>query len=267
MAPSPPILAVHEVEVVYDRAILALRGVTLTVPDGGVIALLGANGAGKSTTLKAISNLLLPDNGRVSRGRILFEGKRVDALEAGDLVRLGVSQVLEGRRLFASLTVEENLRVGAHCRRDTATVHRDLDRIYTYFPRLRDRRGIRAGYLSGGEQQMAAIGRALMARPRLLLLDEPSLGLAPLVVNEIYSILLRLKNEERLAAIIAEQNVGMALSIADHGYILENGKVVRDGPADVLRVDSELKQFYLGLSVDHVPGDLNVPGGSFLSNH
>jgi branched-chain amino acid transport system ATP-binding protein len=237
MAPSPPILAVHEVEVVYDRAIMALRGVSLTVPAGGVIALLGANGAGKSTTLKAISNLLSPDNGRVSKGRIFFEDKRVDKLEAGDLVRLGVSQVLEGRRLFASLTVEENLRVGAHCRRDTAAVRADFDRIYAYFPRLRDRRGIRAGYLSGGEQQMAAIARALMARPRLLLLDEPSLGLAPLMVNEIYSILLRLKNEERLAAIIAEQNVGMVLSIADHAYVLETGRVVREGPAESLRAD------------------------------
>jgi branched-chain amino acid transport system ATP-binding protein len=253
MAPSPPILAVHEVEVVYDRAILALRGVTLTVPDGGVIALLGANGAGKSTTLKAISNLLSPDNGRVSKGQIFFEGRRIDALEAGDLVRLGVAQVLEGRRLFASLTVEENLRVGAHCHHSTTALRGELDRIYTYFPRLRDRRGISAGYLSGGEQQMAAIGRALMARPRLLLLDEPSLGLAPLIVNEIYSILVRLKSEEKLAAIIAEQNVGMVLSIADYGYVLENGRVVREGPAHALRADGELKQFYLGFSADDVP--------------
>ena len=205
----------------------------------------------------------------VASAKVEFSSKvsEIDALEAGDLVRLGVSQVLEGRRLFASLTVEENLRVGAHCRRNTAAVRGDLDRIYTYFPRLRDRRAIRAGYLSGGEQQMVAIGRALMARPRLLLLDEPSLGLAPLMVNEIYSILLRLKNEERLAAIIAEQNVGMVLSIADHGYVLENGRVVREGPAEVLRADRELKQYYLGFSADDVHKDPNGLGGSFLSNH
>ncbi|HET7264448.1 MAG TPA: ABC transporter ATP-binding protein [bacterium] len=243
-----PLLDINNIEVVYDRVILVLKGVSIAVPEGGMVALLGANGAGKSTTLKAISNLLRVERGAVTRGTIGFAGSRLDTCDPAEIVRRGVVQVMEGRRAFEHLTVEENLLTGAYVRRDGAAVRRDLDTVYEYFPRLAERRRVRAGYISGGEQQMMAIGRALMARPRLMLLDEPSMGLAPLLVREIFDIIARLNREERVAILLAEQNAARALEIVEYGYVLENGRVALDGTAAALRANEDIKEFYLGLS-------------------
>ncbi|HKX17786.1 MAG TPA: ABC transporter ATP-binding protein [bacterium] len=246
--PATQLLDVNNIEVVYDRVILVLKGVSIAVPEGGMVALLGANGAGKSTTLKAISNLLRVERGAVTRGTIEFAGGRLDTCDPAEIVRRGVVQVMEGRRTFEHLSVEENLLTGAYVRRNAAAVRADLDTVYCYFPRLAERRRVRAGYLSGGEQQMLAIGRALMARPRLMLLDEPSMGLAPLLVGEIFDVIARLNREERVAILLAEQNVARALEIVDYGYVLENGRVALDGTAAALRANEDIKEFYLGLS-------------------
>jgi branched-chain amino acid transport system ATP-binding protein len=243
-----PLLAVNNIEVIYDHVILVLRGVSLRVPEGGIVALLGANGAGKSTTLKAISGLLRTERGEVTKGAIEFGGRAIHRLEAGEIVRGGVVQVMEGRHVFEHLTVEENLLTGAYTRRDTAAARKDLDLVYTYFPRLVERRGFKAGYISGGEQQMLAIGRALMARPKLMLLDEPSMGLAPMLVQEIYGIVSRLNQEERVAVLLAEQNATIALKFAQYGYVMENGRIVLDGEARTIADNEDIKEFYLGLT-------------------
>jgi branched-chain amino acid transport system ATP-binding protein len=242
-------LAVSNIEVIYDHVILVLKGVSLQVQKGRIVALLGANGAGKTTTLKAISNLLRAERGDVTKGSIEFDGKRIDQLTPNDLVRMGVCQVMEGRHCFQHLTVEENLLTGAFTRRiGRAELARDLDLVYQYFPRLRERRSSLAGYTSGGEQQMTAIGRALMARPKMILLDEPSMGLAPQLVEEIFEIVRDLNQKEGVSFLLAEQNTNIALRYADYGYILENGRVVMDGEAKRLRENDDVKEFYLGLS-------------------
>ncbi len=248
-AAARPLLAVSNIEVVYDHVILVLKGVSLQVPEGGIVALLGANGAGKTTTLKAISNLLRAERGEVTKGMITLAGRSITALSPSDLVRLGVVQVMEGRHCFEHLTVEENLLTGAYTRADgKAAIARDLEMVYGYFPRLRERRRALAGYTSGGEQQMTSIGRALMARPKAILLDEPSMGLAPQLVEEIFAIVARLNAEAGVTFLLAEQNTNLALRYADYGYILENGRVVLDGPAASLRGNEDVKEFYLGLS-------------------
>ncbi len=247
--PARIALSVNNIEVVYDHVVLVLKGVSLHVPEGGIVALLGANGAGKTTTLKAISNLLHAERGEVTQGTITFYGEEVHRLSPSELVRRGCIQVMEGRHCFAHLTVEENLLTGAFTRKDgRAAIQRDLDMVYAYFPRLKERRRSLAGYTSGGEQQMCAIGRALMARPKLVLLDEPSMGLAPQLVEEIFEIVARLNREERVTFLVAEQNTNMALRYAGYGYILENGRVVLDGEAASLRENEDVKEFYLGLS-------------------
>jgi branched-chain amino acid transport system ATP-binding protein len=244
-----PILSVNNIEVVYNHVILVLKGVSLEVPAGGIVALLGANGAGKTTTLKAISNLLHAERGEVTKGSIVFEGDEVHSLSPNELVRRGCIQVMEGRRCFAHLTVEDNLLTGAYTRKDgQAAVKRDLDLVYSYFPRLKDRRGATAGYTSGGEQQMCAVGRALMSRPRMILLDEPSMGLAPQIVEEIFEIVKNLNEKEQVSFLLAEQNTNMALRYAQYGYILENGRVVMDGEAKSLRENEDVKEFYLGIA-------------------
>ena len=248
-AASGALLAVNNIEVIYNRVILVLKGVSLEVPEGGIVALLGANGAGKTTTLKAISNLLRGERGEVTKGSVALGGERVDRLTPNDLVKRGVIQVMEGRHCFGHLTVEENLLTGAFTRADGRTATRaDLEKVYDFFPRLRERRQSLAGYISGGEQQMTAIGRALMARPKMILLDEPSMGLAPQIVEEIYEIVRRLNRETRVSFLLAEQNTNIALRYADYGYILENGRVVMDGAAERLRANDDVKEFYLGLS-------------------
>jgi len=242
-------LAVNGIEVIYNYVILVQKGVSLEVREGGIVALLGANGAGKTTTLKAISNLLAAERGAVTKGSIEFRGTRVDRLTPAQLVSRGVVQVMEGRHCFPHLTVEENLLTGAFTRKASrADLKRDLERVYGYFPRLRDRRTALAGYTSGGEQQMTAIGRALMARPALILLDEPSMGLAPQLVEEIFEIAKNLNRQEKVSLLLAEQNASMALRYADYGYILENGRVVMDGAAADLASNEDVKEFYLGLS-------------------
>jgi branched-chain amino acid transport system ATP-binding protein len=242
-------LRVNNIEVIYDHVILVLKGVSLEVPEGGVVALLGANGAGKTTTLKAISNLLHAERGEVTKGSIEFDGEQVDRLTPNDLVKKGVIQVMEGRHCFEHLTIEENLLTGAYTRTaGRAEIHRDLDMVYTYFPRLKERRSSQAGYTSGGEQQMTAIGRALMSRPRMILLDEPSMGLAPQLVEGIFETVKRLNTEEGVSFLLAEQNTNMALKFANYGYILENGRVVLDGDAETLGSNEDVKEFYLGLS-------------------
>ena len=241
-------LNVNNVEVIYDHVILVLKGVSLQVQKGRIVALLGANGAGKTTTLKAISNLLRAERGEVTKGSIEFDGKRVDRLTPNELVRLGVCQVMEGRHCFQHLTVEENLLTGAFTRSiGRAELARDLDLVYRYFPRLRERRESLAGYTSGGEQQMTAIGRALMARPKMILLDEPSMGLAPQLVEEIFEIVKDLNQKEGVSFLLAEQNTNIALRYADYGYILENGRVVMDGQSKSLRENEDVKEFYLGV--------------------
>ncbi len=246
-AAAPPLLDVNNIEVIYDHVILVLKGVSLTVPERGIVALLGANGAGKTTTLKAISNLLRAERGEVTKGTIEYDGTRVDRLLPDALVKRGVIQVMEGRRCFEHLTVEENLLTGAYTRRD-GSVRADLELVYGYFPRLAVRRRAQAGYISGGEQQMCAIGRALMSRPRMILLDEPSMGLAPQLVEEIFGIVRRLNTEEGVTFLLAEQNTNVALRYATYGYILENGRVVLDGDAAALRDNEDVKEFYLGIS-------------------
>ena len=253
--PSPasdakPLLAVNNIEVIYDHVILVLKGVSLEVPEGGIVALLGANGAGKSTTLKAVSNLLRSERGEVTKGSIEFRGERVDQLgSASDLVTMGIVQVMEGRRCFEHLTVEENLLTGAYTRRDgRAAIHEDLDKVYHYFPRLGERRDAQSGYTSGGEQQMTAIGRALMAKPSVILLDEPSMGLAPQLVQEIFDIVQDLNEKEGVTFLLAEQNTTIALRYASYGYILETGRVVMDGEAKALAENEDVKEFYLGVS-------------------
>jgi len=242
-------LSVNNIEVLYDRVILVLKGVSLTVPRGGIVALLGANGAGKTTTLKAISNLLHAERGEVAKGKILFNGAEVQALSPNELVRRGCIQVMEGRHCFAHLTIEENLLTGAFTRRDgRAAIRRDLDLVYSYFPRLHERRSAIAGYTSGGEQQMCAIGRALMSRPKMILLDEPSMGLAPQIVEEIFEIIGNLNATEAVSFLLAEQNTHMALKYARYGYVLENGRVVMDGEAKSLAENEDVKEFYLGIA-------------------
>ena len=243
------LLDVNNIEVIYDHVILVLKGVSLSVPEGGIVALLGANGAGKTTTLKAISNLLRAERGEVTKGSIELAGERVQALTPNDLVKRGVIQVMEGRHCFEHLTVEENLLTGAYTRGgDRAGIQQDLEMVYGYFPRLKERRGSQAGYTSGGEQQMTAIGRALMSRPKMILLDEPSMGLAPQLVEQIFEIVKRINEEEGVSILLAEQNTNIALKYARYGYILENGRVVLDGEATALRENEDVKEFYLGLS-------------------
>lgn len=253
IAPAPgaaePILKVNNIEVIYDHVILVLKGVSLAVPEGGIVALLGANGAGKTTTLKAISNLLRAERGEVTKGTIEYQGDAIEALTPNDLVKRGVVQVMEGRHCFEHLTVEENLLTGAYTRRDgNAAIKQDLEMVYNYFPRLRERRTSQAGYTSGGEQQMVAIGRALLSRPKVILLDEPSMGLAPQLVEEIFEIVRELNQKEGVSFLLAEQNTMVALRYATFGYILENGRVVMEGEAQRLAENDDVKEFYLGLS-------------------
>jgi branched-chain amino acid transport system ATP-binding protein len=241
------LLSVNNIEVIYDHVILVLKGVSLEVPEGGIVALLGANGAGKSTTLKAISGLLGTERGDVTKGSIEFLGEPIHRRDPALVVTRGIVQVMEGRHVFEHLTVEENLLTGAYTRTKGDTV-RDLELVYEYFPRLRERRTGYAGYISGGEQQMLAIGRALMAHPRLMLLDEPSMGLAPMLVAEIFEIVGRLNREEGLSVLLAEQNAAMALRVAQHAYVMENGRVVLDGDRATIAENEDIKEFYLGLS-------------------
>jgi branched-chain amino acid transport system ATP-binding protein len=243
------ILSVKNIEVIYDHVILVLKGVSLDVPRGGIVALLGANGAGKSTTLKAISNLLHAERGDVTKGSIEFDGAEVQDMSPNELVRRGCIQVMEGRHCFGHLTIEENLLTGAFTRRDgNAAIRADLDLVYSYFPKIAERRNAMAGYTSGGEQQMCAVGRALMSRPKMILLDEPSMGLAPQVVEEIFDIVRNLNEKEGVSFLLAEQNTNMALKYASYGYILENGRVVMDGRAKSLRENEDVKEFYLGIA-------------------
>jgi branched-chain amino acid transport system ATP-binding protein len=241
-------LALNNIEVVYDGVILVLRGVSLAAEEGHITTLLGANGAGKTTTLKAISGLLHAERGEVTKGSVEFDGERLDRLLPHDVVKRGVVQVFEGRRVFENLTVEENLIAGAHSKRDQAEVRRGIERVYASFPVLKERRQVSAGYLSGGEQQMLVIGRALMSDPKVILLDEPSLGLAPMIVEEIFEVVRRLKDEQKLTVLLVEQNAALALDIADHGYVMESGRIVLEGPAETLRQNSDIKEFYLGLN-------------------
>ncbi|MBB3809400.1 ABC transporter ATP-binding protein [Pseudochelatococcus contaminans] len=242
------ILSVNNIEVIYDHVILVLKGVSLTVPKGGIVAVLGANGAGKTTTLKAISNLLHAERGEVTKGSIEFNGERIDRLSPNELVRRGCIQVMEGRHCFGHLSIEENLLTGAFTRRDGwGAVKRDLEKVYNYFPRLRQRKSSQAGYTSGGEQQMCAIGRAMMSKPSMILLDEPSMGLAPQVVEEIFEIVRDLNTKEGVSFLLAEQNTNIALRYATYGYIMETGRIVMDGEASSLRENEDVKEFYLGV--------------------
>jgi branched-chain amino acid transport system ATP-binding protein len=246
---APPLLAVNGIEVIYNHVILVLKGVSLAVPAGGIVAILGANGAGKTTTLRAISNLLRGERGDVTKGSITFRNERVDQLSPSDLVKRGVVQVMEGRHCFAHLTVEENLLTGAYTRKVTrGEIAADLEKVYAYFPRLKTRRQSQSGYTSGGEQQMTAVGRALMAKPTMILLDEPSMGLAPQIVEEIFEIVRDLNQKENVSFLLAEQNTMVALRYADFGYILENGRVVMEGQAKNLAENEDVKEFYLGIS-------------------
>ena len=243
------LLSVNNIEVVYDHVILVLKGVSLEVPEGGIVALLGANGAGKTTTLKSISNLLVAERGDITKGTIAFGGESIQGMTANQLVKRGIIQVMEGRRCFEHLTVEENLLTGAFTRSDGASaIRRDLELVYTYFPRLKERRSSTSGYTSGGEQQMTALGRALMAKPKMILLDEPSMGLAPTLVEEIFEIMQQLNQNEQVTFLLAEQNTNMALRYCRYGYILENGRVVMDGDANSLLGNQDVKEFYLGVS-------------------
>jgi branched-chain amino acid transport system ATP-binding protein len=246
LQPATPILAIKNVEAIYDHVILVLKGVSLIVPEGGIVAILGANGAGKSTTLKAISNLIKAERGEVTKGSIEFKGRRVDKLTPNDLVKMGCIQVMEGRHCFGHLTIEENLLTGAFTRRNSE-VSGALEMVYNYFPRLKERRSSQAGYTSGGEQQMCAIGRALMAKPNMVLLDEPSMGLAPQIVEQIFEIVKDVNAKEGVSFLLAEQNTNVALRYATYGYILETGRIVMDGDAKSLRENEDVKEFYLGV--------------------
>lgn len=250
LSPEPAVLLnVNGIEVIYNHVILVLKGVSLSVPEGSIVALLGANGAGKTTTLRAVSNLLRGERGEVTKGNIEYRGERIEQLTPSDLVQRGVIQVMEGRHCFAHLTIEENLLTGAYTRKlSRADLSVALDRVYQYFPRLKQRRGTQSGYTSGGEQQMTAIGRALMADPRMILLDEPSMGLAPQIVEEIFEIVRDLNQREGVSFLLAEQNTNIALRYADYGYILENGRVMMDGEARSLAENEDVKEFYLGVS-------------------
>jgi branched-chain amino acid transport system ATP-binding protein len=243
---AKPVLSVKNIEAIYDHVILALKGVSLEVPEGGIVAILGANGAGKSTTLKCISNLVKAERGEVTKGAIEFKGERVDHLTPNDLVKRGCIQVMEGRHMFGHLTIEENLRTGAFTRRSSEE-STSLEMVYSYFPRLKERRNSQAGYTSGGEQQMCAIGRALMAKPTMVLLDEPSMGLAPQIVEQIFEIVRDINAKERVSFLLAEQNTNVALRYATYGYILETGRIVMDGDAKSLRENEDVKEFYLGV--------------------
>jgi len=242
-------LQVNNIEVTYMNIIQVLRGVSLEVGDSKIIALLGANGAGKTTTLKAISGLLKTEEGEVTNGSIVFDGKRIDKYGPGDIAAMGITQIMEGRRVLGHLSVEENLMVFAHNRKDRKEVKADIEKVFEYFPKVKTLRRQTSGYLSGGEQQMLVIGRGLMARPKLMLLDEPSLGLAPLMVQEIYEIIRRINEERKMAILLVEQNARAALGIADYGYVMENGRVVLSGAADMLRDNEDVQEFYMGLSV------------------
>jgi len=241
-------LAINNIEVVYDSVILVLRGVSLEVRDGAITTLLGANGAGKTTALKAISGVLRTERGEVTKGTVTFENKRIDGMRPFDVTRLGISQVFEGRRVFEHLTTEENLVAGGHVQREGRRLREGIERVYSYFPLLKARRDQLAGYLSGGEQQMLAIGRALMSDPKVILLDEPSLGLAPMLVEEIFAIVRRLVAEQKLSVLLVEQNASMALTVADHGYVMETGRIVLEGSVATLRENADIREFYLGLN-------------------
>ena len=246
---SQPLLTVNGIEVIYSHVILVLKGVSLCVPEGSIVALLGGNGAGKTTTLRAVSNLLKGERGEVTKGYIEYRGERIDSLTPADLVKRGVIQVMEGRHCFQHLSIEENLLTGAYTSNaGRAGIVQDLEKVYTYFPRLKERRDSQSGYTSGGEQQMTAIGRALMARPKMILLDEPSMGLAPQLVEEIFEIVKALNSKEGVSFLLAEQNTSMALRYSDYGYILENGRVVMDGVGKALAENADVKEFYLGFS-------------------
>ncbi len=248
-APNTPFLSVNNIEVIYNHVILVLKGVSFSVPEGSIVALLGGNGAGKTTTLRAVSNLLHGERGEVTKGSVELKGERVEALTPADLVRRGVVQVMEGRHCFGHLTIEENLLTGSYTRTDgKAAVQDSLEKVYNFFPRLKTRRTSQAAYTSGGEQQMCAIGRALMANPKMVLLDEPSMGLAPQIVEEVFTIVKELNEKEKVTFVLAEQNTSIALRYADFGYILENGRVVMEGSAADLRDNEDVKEFYLGLS-------------------
>jgi branched-chain amino acid transport system ATP-binding protein len=241
-------LSINNIEVVYDNVILVLKGVSLEAKQGAITTLLGANGAGKSTTLKAISGILFTERGNITKGSITLSGKPIHGTRAFDVTKLGIAQVFEGRRVFESLSCEENLMAGAHLQGDMAIVRQGIERVFTYFPRIKERRGQLAGYLSGGEQQMLVIGRALMSNPKVVLLDEPSLGLAPMLVDEIFGIIKRLVDQEKLTVLLVEQNATMALQVADQGYVMENGRIVLEGTAAALRDNSDIREFYLGLN-------------------
>jgi branched-chain amino acid transport system ATP-binding protein len=241
-------LSINNIEVVYDNVILVLKGVSLEVKSGSITTLLGANGAGKTTTLKAVSGVLRTERGEVTKGSITFDGQRIDGMRAFDVTKLGISQVFEGRRVFEHLTTEENLIAGAHIQPRASKVSEGIERVYAYFPMLKNRRAQLSGYLSGGEQQMLAIGRALMSSPKIVLLDEPSLGLAPMLVEEIFGIVRRLVQHEKLSVLLVEQNATMALAVADHGYVMENGRIVLEGSVASLRNNSDIREFYLGLN-------------------
>jgi branched-chain amino acid transport system ATP-binding protein len=241
-------LQVNNIEVTYMNIIQVLRGVSLEVDDGKIVTLLGANGAGKTTTLKSISGMLKTEEGEVTDGSIVFDGKRIDRLDAGDIAAMGITQVMEGRRVLEHRTVEENLMIFAHHRKDRAEVKRDVEKVFDYFPKIKGFRNRTSGYLSGGEQQMLVIGRALMAAPKLVLLDEPSLGLAPLMVQEIYEIIRKINTEQKISILLVEQNAVAALGVADYGYVMENGRIVLSGSAEMLRDNEEVQEFYLGLS-------------------
>jgi len=241
------LLSINNIEVVYDRVILVLKGVSIDVREGSITTLLGANGAGKTTTLKAISGVLRSERGEVTKGAIELAGRRIDGMRAHEVTKLGLVQVFEGRRVFEHLTTEENLIAGGHVM-DAAAVKQGIDMVYSYFPRLKERRAQVSGYLSGGEQQMLAIGRALMSQPKVVLLDEPSLGLAPMLVEEIFGIVQQLNRQEKLTVLLVEQNASLALTIAEHGYVMENGRIVLDGTAAMLTQNADIKEFYLGLT-------------------
>ena len=244
---TQPLVEVNGIEVIYNHVILVLKGVSLKVPEHGIVALLGGNGAGKTTTLRAISNLLKGERGEVTKGSVMLEGQEIQNLSPADLVKRGVVQVMEGRHCFAHLTIEENLLTGSYTRTDKAEIARNLEKVYNYFPRLKTRRTSQAAYTSGGEQQMCAIGRALMSNPRMVLLDEPSIGLAPQIVEEVFNIVQDLNHKEKVTFMLAEQNTNMALKYADYGYIMESGRIVMDGPAKELASNEDVKEFYLGV--------------------